>query len=160
MNERLKITIRDRADRHNADSDPHNIEWGTQVWIYLDLVKDGHVRELAHMWHVIFRVAELCAGICGSFRDHRKTYILFPVVHVSKLIRVVKFTDRPNSGLMVENGNRVDFDESLLPEIVRRSIWMLMNTKWRIFWIRHLNVRLVMVGYINTIWCGGRRTVI
>ena len=111
MNERLKITIRDRADRHNADSDPHNIEWGTQVWIYLDLVKDGHVRELARMWHGIFRVAELCAGICGSFRDHRKTYILFPVVHVSKLKRVVKFPDRPDSGLLVASGDCVVFDE-------------------------------------------------
>ena len=59
---------------------------------------------------------------------------------------------------MVENGNRVDFDESLLPEIVRRSIWMLMNTKWRRFMTCDLDVRPVIVGYINSTWCGGKNT--
>ena len=37
-------------------------------------------------------------------------------MHVSNLNRVKKFPDRPNSELIVERGDRVDFDESLLPE--------------------------------------------
>ena len=43
-------------------------------------------------------------------------YRLFPVVHVSKLKGVVNFPDWPNSGLVVDSGDRVNFDESLLPK--------------------------------------------
>ena len=31
VNKRLPVAIRDRADRHNEDIDPHNIECGTQL---------------------------------------------------------------------------------------------------------------------------------
>ena len=60
MNERLQVAIRDRADQHNAGNDPHNIECGTQVWLYLDRVTDGYARKLAHMWHGPFLVDDLC----------------------------------------------------------------------------------------------------
>ena len=60
VNERLKIAIQDRADRHNDNNELCDIKCGSQVWLYLDRVKDGYSRKLAHMWHGPFRVAELC----------------------------------------------------------------------------------------------------
>ncbi|OWY90460.1 hypothetical protein PHMEG_00041403, partial [Phytophthora megakarya] len=45
------------------------------------------------------------------------TYSIFPVVHVSKNKKLVKvFPDRPVTRLNGSEGDRVDFDESLLPE--------------------------------------------
>lgn len=60
VNERLKIAIRDRSERHNVEPETHGIESGVQVWLYLDRVKEGYARKLAHMWHGPFRVAEMC----------------------------------------------------------------------------------------------------
>ena len=49
VNERLKISIQDRADRHNASHDPAGIEVGSQVWLYLDRVKEVYAKKVAHM---------------------------------------------------------------------------------------------------------------
>ena len=46
----------------------------------------------------------------------RTPYRLFPIVHVSKLKLVVQFPDRPGNVLVADCEDRVDFDESLLPE--------------------------------------------
>lgn len=43
-------------------------------------------------------------------------YRLFPIVHVSKLKLVVQSSDRPGNVLVSNCEDRVDFDESLLPE--------------------------------------------
>ena len=43
-------------------------------------------------------------------------YRLFPIVHISKLKRVREFPDRPSDRLTVNEAERVDFDECLLPE--------------------------------------------
>ncbi|KAE8962554.1 hypothetical protein PF011_g29342 [Phytophthora fragariae] len=43
-------------------------------------------------------------------------YRLFPVVHVSKLKLVRQFPDRPGTELTVDEAERLDFDEALLPE--------------------------------------------
>ncbi|KAG2782318.1 hypothetical protein PC129_g14541 [Phytophthora cactorum] len=43
-------------------------------------------------------------------------YRLFPPVHVSKLKLVKTYPDRPTTTLTSDGANRVDFDESLLPE--------------------------------------------
>ena len=43
-------------------------------------------------------------------------YRLLTIVHVSKLKLVVQFTDRPGNILVANFEDRVDFDESLLPE--------------------------------------------
>ena len=113
MNE-LQIAIRDPADRHNADIDLHHIECGTQVWPYSDQVKDGYTRKLAPMWYGLFRVDELCRDHVVSLEIAGTPYRLFPVVHVFKLKRVVKFPYRPNSGLVVDSADSANFYESLL----------------------------------------------
>jgi hypothetical protein len=43
-------------------------------------------------------------------------YRLFPIVHLSKLKPVRLFPDRPYLALTVDEAERFDFDEALLPE--------------------------------------------
>ena len=156
MNERHKIAIRDRADRQNADTDPNDIECGTQVWLYLDRVNDGYARKLAHMWHGPFRVAELCGDHAVCLDIAGTPYRLFPVVHVSKLKRVLKFPDQPNGELTGASEDRVDFDRSLLPE----DSWKIKvdADEYEVEAILDVlsGVRLVTVGYRNSIWYNGR----
>ncbi|OWZ10236.1 LOW QUALITY PROTEIN: reverse transcriptase [Phytophthora megakarya] len=95
---------------------PDKIEQGSQVWLYLDRVKEGFARKLAHMWHGPFRVTELIGDHAARVETSGTEYRTFPVVHLSKLKLVRAFPDRPTCTLLVEEGDRVDFDESLLPE--------------------------------------------
>ena len=82
------------------------------IWI----VKVGYARKLAHMWHGPFRVADKCGDHAVRLEIAGTPYRLFPVVHVSKLKSVRVFTERPANLLNVEEADRVDFDEALLPE--------------------------------------------
>ncbi|POM62667.1 reverse transcriptase [Phytophthora palmivora] len=107
VNTKLREAIQERADRHNETVRPHEIEVGAQVWLYLDWVKEGYARKLAHMWHGPFRVLELYAGT---------EYQHFQVVHVSKIKPVRQFPDRPQMRLTTPDQDRYDFDEALLPE--------------------------------------------
>ena len=46
-------------------------------------------------------------------------YMLFPIVHICKLKRAKKSPDRLNHPLVLDQADRVDFDEWVLPE----DIW-------------------------------------
>lgn len=116
MNERLRTAIKARADQHNDRLEPHGIEPGMQVWLYLDRVKEGYARKLAHMWHGPFRVIEMCGDHAVRLEIAGTPYRLFPVVHISKLKRVKSYPDRPKNLLTIEDKDRFDFDEALLPE--------------------------------------------
>ncbi|CAI5722011.1 unnamed protein product [Peronospora effusa] len=116
VNERLRTAIQTRADRHNENLKPHEIEPGVQVWLYLDRVKEGYARKLAHMWHGPFRVKEMCGDHAVRLDIAGTPYRLFPVVHISKLKKVKTFPDRPKNLLTIEEEYRFDFDEALLPE--------------------------------------------
>ncbi|POM68575.1 LOW QUALITY PROTEIN: Reverse transcriptase [Phytophthora palmivora] len=116
VNERLRNAIQERADRHNEAVLPHKIEVGTQVWLYLDRVKEGYARKLAHMWHGPFRVLELVGERAVRLEIAGTEYRLFPVVHVSKIKPVRQFPDRPKTRLTIQDQDRYDFDEALLPE--------------------------------------------
>ena len=48
-----------RAQAHNEEVVDGHIEVESQVWLYLDRVKEGYARKLAHLWHGPFRVREL-----------------------------------------------------------------------------------------------------
>ena len=67
------------------------------------------------MWHGPFRVRELCGGLrCGwKFRALR---IDCSHCYISQLKQVKIFPDRLRNQLNVEEANRQDFDESVLPE--------------------------------------------
>ncbi|GMF16348.1 unnamed protein product [Phytophthora fragariaefolia] len=87
-----------------------------QVWLYLDRVKEGYARKLAHTWHGPFRVVEVIDTHAVRLEIAGTEYRLFPIVHMSKLKPVRNFPDRPNVPLVVEDQGRFDFAEALLPE--------------------------------------------
>ncbi|KAG3101494.1 hypothetical protein PI124_g14697 [Phytophthora idaei] len=116
VNQRLREAITDRADRHNDDVQPHRIQAGSQVWLYLDRVKEGYARKLAHPWHGPFRVVDKIGEHAVRLETGGTEYRLFPVVHVSKLKLVKDYPDRPRARITVNDSDRVDSDEILLPE--------------------------------------------
>ncbi|POM81345.1 Hypothetical protein PHPALM_697, partial [Phytophthora palmivora] len=85
VNEKLREAIRARADQHNENIRPHKIEEGVQVWLYLDRVKEGYARKLAHMWHGPFRVIEMIGDHAVRLETAGSGYRIFPIVHLSKL---------------------------------------------------------------------------
>ena len=112
MNDWLKEAIQDRNDQHNNDQGSHGISCCSQVWLYLNRVKEGYARKLAHMWHGIFRVIEKCGENAVRLEVRRTPYRLFPLVNISKLKLVRTFPDRPGARLEVKETERMDFDES------------------------------------------------
>uniref|UniRef100_M4B2P4 Uncharacterized protein n=1 Tax=Hyaloperonospora arabidopsidis (strain Emoy2) TaxID=559515 RepID=M4B2P4_HYAAE len=85
---------------------------GTQLWLYLDRVKAGYAWKLAHLWHVL----ELVGDHAARLKIRGKEYRLFPIVHIPKLKWVIKFPDRPDNELAVDQADCVDFEECLLLE--------------------------------------------
>ncbi|GMF61958.1 unnamed protein product [Phytophthora fragariaefolia] len=116
VNDRLKVAIADRAERHNEGVRSQTIDTGSQVWLYLDRVKEGYARKLAHMWHGHFRVTEKTNEYTMRLQIDGTEYHLFPIVHVSKLKLVRQFPDQPLIELTVNEADRLDFDEILLRE--------------------------------------------
>ena len=104
VRDRIRIAIEDRADRHHTEEESHEIGVGSQVWLYLDRVKEGYSRKLAHMWHGQFRVRNLCGRHAVRLEVSSNSYQLFPLIHISKLKRVKIFPDR------------LDFNEAMLTE--------------------------------------------
>ncbi|OWZ00883.1 reverse transcriptase [Phytophthora megakarya] len=102
VNARLKEVIADRAGRHNEDVGSHQVEAGSRIWLYLDRVKEGYARKLAHLWHGPFRVAEKINEFSVKLEVAGTGYQIFPVVHVSKLKIVKDFPDRPRVELTVD----------------------------------------------------------
>ncbi|KAG6621973.1 reverse transcriptase [Phytophthora cinnamomi] len=111
VNEKLREAISDRADHHNEGVHPHQIEVGSRVWLFLDRVKEGYTRKLAHLWHGPFRVAEKIGEYAARIELAGTEYRL-----LLRLKLVKTFPDRPQIRLTVEDTDRLDFDEALLPE--------------------------------------------
>ncbi|OWY91010.1 hypothetical protein PHMEG_00040582 [Phytophthora megakarya] len=114
--ELIRKAVDTRATRQNARATEHAIQRGSQVWLYLDRVKPGYARKLAHLWHGPFRVAELVSAYAVRLETNGTSYQLFPIVHVSKLKPVREFPSRPELRLTVPAEERFDFDEELLPK--------------------------------------------
>ncbi|KAE8966178.1 hypothetical protein PR001_g28490 [Phytophthora rubi] len=60
--ELVREAVEERARRQTKRATQHEIAAGSQVRLYLDRVKPGYARKLAHMWHGPFRVAELASA--------------------------------------------------------------------------------------------------
>ncbi|POM58431.1 Hypothetical protein PHPALM_36921 [Phytophthora palmivora] len=92
-----------------AESTKSLFKEGDQVWLFMKRVKQGLTKKLAHRWH-------------GPFRVKRKVeefaYEFYPVIRVSRLKKVVDAEKRPTTRLIdeLEEDQRFDFDEELLPE--------------------------------------------
>ncbi|KAE9097725.1 hypothetical protein PF001_g10839 [Phytophthora fragariae] len=114
--ELVREAVEERARRQTERATQHEIAAGSQVWLYLDRVKPGYARKLAHMWHGPFRVAELVSAFAVRLETAGTPYQLSPVVHISKLKPVREFPLRPATQLTMTAEERFDFDEELLPE--------------------------------------------
>ena len=68
------------------------------------------------MWHGPFRVREACSSHAVRLEFSGTPYRLFPSVHIFKLKRVNPYPDLPRNQLNVDGKDRLDFDESMLPE--------------------------------------------
>lgn len=105
-----------RAAGHNAEIADVEIIEGSSVWLYIDRVKPGYARKLAHMWHGPFVVAEKISEYAVKLENRGTDYRFFPTVHISKLKPLKQFPERPTAEPTVEEGDRFDFDEALLSE--------------------------------------------
>ncbi|OWZ07075.1 hypothetical protein PHMEG_00020583 [Phytophthora megakarya] len=115
VNQRLREAISDRADQQNDIERPHQVKAGSLVWLYLDRVREGYAKKLAHLWHGRFRVAEKVGEYAVKLEIAGSAYNIFPVAHVSKIKLVGQFPDQPVIRLLTQDQNRFDFDEALLP---------------------------------------------
>ena len=117
-NRLLQAAMEDRRDTANANErgDSGEIVPGARVWIYINQVKPGYARKLAHLWHGPFRVLERPADHLAKLELDGTGYRFFPLVHISRLKLWQEFEDRPAIELEVPDGERFDFDEALLPE--------------------------------------------
>ncbi|KAI9998228.1 hypothetical protein PInf_002573 [Phytophthora infestans] len=94
-------------------------EIGSRAWLYMERVKPGLTKKLAHQWHGPFRIKRKVEEFAYDLElPDRSGYRFYPVVHVSRLKAVNEFNSRPNTRLVLDATNeaRLDFDEELLPE--------------------------------------------
>ncbi|OWY93204.1 hypothetical protein PHMEG_00037485 [Phytophthora megakarya] len=107
-------------DSPDDDSEPKSlIRPGSRVWLYVERVKPGLVKKLAHRWHGPVRVKRKVEEFAYELElPDKREYRFYPVVHVSRLKAVNEFCDRPKTRLArdVAEEARFDFDEELLPE--------------------------------------------
>ncbi|OWZ08101.1 hypothetical protein PHMEG_00019409 [Phytophthora megakarya] len=107
-------------DSPDDDSEPKSLfQPGSRVWLYMERLKPGLVKKLAHRWHGPFGVERKVEEFAYELELPDKSgYRFYPVVHVSRLKAVNEFCDRPKARLArdVAEEARIDFDEELLPE--------------------------------------------
>ncbi|KAI9987302.1 hypothetical protein PInf_023297 [Phytophthora infestans] len=92
---------------------------GSRAWLYMERVKPGLTKELAHRWHGPFQIKRKVEEFEYELElPDRSGYRFYPVVHVSRLKAVNEFNSRPSTRLVLDATNeaRLDFDEELLPE--------------------------------------------
>ena len=112
----LQEAMESRAEQANqgASATP-GIQVGTRVWVFIERVKEGCAKKLAHLWHGPFRVAELLGDHACRLEILGAEYRIFPIVHVARLKVCKNPSERPLVRLRVDPAERIDFDEALLP---------------------------------------------
>ncbi|POM69154.1 Reverse transcriptase [Phytophthora palmivora] len=102
-----------------AESTKSLFKEGDRVWLCMERVKQGLTKKLAHRWHGSFRVKRKVEEFAYELELPDKSgYRFHPVIHVSRLKKVVDTEKRPTTRLIaeLEEGQRFDYDEELLPE--------------------------------------------
>ncbi|POM64561.1 LOW QUALITY PROTEIN: Hypothetical protein PHPALM_19882 [Phytophthora palmivora] len=92
---------------------------GDQAWLFMERVKQGLTKKLAHRWHGPFRVKRKVEEFAYELELPDKSgYRFYPVIHVSRLKKGVDTKKRPTTRVIaeLEEDQRFDFDEELLPE--------------------------------------------
>ncbi|KAE9286022.1 hypothetical protein PF008_g26770 [Phytophthora fragariae] len=124
-NETLGRQVKESLPIPTGEVDPNEtpprslFEPGSRVWLYIERVKPGLTKKLAHRWHGPFRIKKKVEEFAYELElPNRSGYRFYPVVHVSRLKAVSEFGDRPKVRLApeVDEESRVDFDEELLLE--------------------------------------------
>ncbi|KAE8893646.1 hypothetical protein PF003_g22048 [Phytophthora fragariae] len=73
---------------------------GSRVWLYMERVKPGLTKKLAHRWHGPFRIKKKVEDFAYDLElPNRSGYSFYPVVRVSWLKAVSEFGDRPKGRL-------------------------------------------------------------
>ncbi|OWZ00184.1 hypothetical protein PHMEG_00028687 [Phytophthora megakarya] len=78
MNQRLREAIADLADTYHDLVRPHPAESGSRAWLCLDRVREGYAKKLVHLWHELFRLAEMIGEYAVKLDIARSTYSIFP----------------------------------------------------------------------------------
>ena len=89
------------------------------MWLFMERVKPGLIKKLAHMWHGAYRVKKLVKEFAFELElTNRSGYRFYPYVHISLLKKVTGQGARPTTKLVQRLGetDRFDFDEERLPE--------------------------------------------
>ncbi|GMF66455.1 unnamed protein product [Phytophthora lilii] len=90
-----------------------------RVWLFMERVKPGLTKKLAHRWHGPFRIKRKVEEFAYELELPDKAgYRFYPAVHVSRLKAVSEDDRRPTVELVdgLSEDERFDFDEELLPE--------------------------------------------
>jgi hypothetical protein len=114
-----EVKKKERAQKHNEKiKDSSGFNEGDRVWLYIDQVKPGYNRKLAHRWHGPFRIKRKVDQIRYELiLPDRQNYRFHPRVHVSRLKKCHDPLERPTVLLTIQDPeDRLDFDEELLPE--------------------------------------------
>ncbi|KAG3111113.1 hypothetical protein PI125_g9434 [Phytophthora idaei] len=103
-----------------VESPPKSLfEIGSRAWLYMERVKPGLTKKLAHRWHGPFRIKRKVEEFAYELElPDRSGYRFYPVVHVLRLTAVNEFPSRPRTQLThnMTDESRSDFDEALPPE--------------------------------------------
>ncbi|OWZ07906.1 hypothetical protein PHMEG_00019636 [Phytophthora megakarya] len=101
-------------DSPDEDSEPKSLfRPGSQVWVYMERVKPGLVKKLAHRWHGSLKVKRKVEEFAYKLELPDKSgYRYYPVVHVSR----VKVVNEARLAHDFAENARFDFDEEPLPE--------------------------------------------
>ncbi|POM67595.1 LOW QUALITY PROTEIN: Hypothetical protein PHPALM_16374, partial [Phytophthora palmivora] len=86
-----------------AESTRSLFKEGDQVWLFMERVKQGLAKKLAHRWHGPFRVKRKVEEFAYELDLPDKSgYRFYPVVHVSRLKKVADAEKRPTTQLIAE----------------------------------------------------------
>ncbi|OWZ16025.1 hypothetical protein PHMEG_00010245 [Phytophthora megakarya] len=94
-------------------------EAGSRVWLYMERVKAGLTKKLAHRWHGPFRIKKKVDEFAFELElSDKGGNRFYPLVHISRLKPVNEFSSRTTTQLAPEvaEDSRMEFDEALLPE--------------------------------------------
>ncbi|KAE8878878.1 hypothetical protein PF005_g23118 [Phytophthora fragariae] len=90
-NETLGRQERESLQSPSGEVDPNEtpprslFEPGSRVWLYMERVKPGLTKKLAHRWHGPFRIKKKVEEFAYELElPNRSGYRFYPVVHVSR----------------------------------------------------------------------------
>ena len=113
------IVERDLGEVESHNSHTTTFREDDQVWLFMERVKQGLKKKLAHRWHGPFRVKRQVEEFAYELELPDKSgYRFYPIVHISRLKRVKELSERPTTGLVggLDETDRFAFDDDILLE--------------------------------------------